>query len=82
MTAARRASKHRNWKESPGNSRSNASQPQQRPIAQSADWQRSYEHYRTLAESSMGADPITSEQYWQHAEHFRRLINEAASQLA
>jgi len=30
----------------------------------------------------MGADPITSEQYWQHAEHFRRLINEAASQLA
>jgi hypothetical protein len=81
MTADRRVSRHRNWKASQGDSRPNSSKPQQLPLAKPNDWRRSYEHYRNLAENSAGADPVTGEQHWQHAEHFRRLINESVAPL-
>jgi cold shock protein len=40
----------------------------------SAQWQRGYERYRILAQN-VPDDLVTREHYWQHAEHFRRLIN-------
>jgi len=73
MTADRHASTRRTWRASQGNARSNSSKPQEQHLAKPNDWQRSYEHYRTLAENTVGADRVTSEQHWQHAEHFRRL---------
>jgi hypothetical protein len=78
MKADDRESKHRNWNASQRNSRSNSSKAQQRPLVKLNDWQRSYGYYRNLAENCANADPHTSEQHWQHAEHFRRLINESA----
>jgi hypothetical protein len=45
------------------------------------DWQRGYEHYRRLAESFAAIDLVVSEQYWQHAEYFQRLVNGSASQF-
>ena len=82
MTADRRSSKHRTWKASQGNTRSNSIKSPRQPLAKPNDWQRSYEHYRNPAENSAGVDPVTSEQHWQHAEHFRRLINEPVAPLA
>jgi hypothetical protein len=40
-------------------------------------WRQTYERYKGLAESACNADAVTREGYWQHAEHFLRLINEA-----
>jgi hypothetical protein len=40
-----------------------------------ADWQRHYERYCQLAQNAFDADAVTREQYWQHAEHYRRLLN-------
>ena len=42
-------------------------------------WRQNYERYKSLAESTDGSDAVTREGYWQHAEHFIRLINEAAT---
>lgn len=42
-------------------------------------WRQNYEHYKHLAESAGRDDVVTREGYWQHAEHFIRLINEAAA---
>jgi hypothetical protein len=41
-------------------------------------WRQNYDHYKGLAESAGSADAVVREGYWQHAEHFIRLINEAA----
>lgn len=82
MTADRHASTRRTWRASQGNARSNSPKQQQQPLAKPNDWQRSYEHYRSLAEHAAGADRVTSEQYWQHAEHFRRLMNESGAPLS
>jgi hypothetical protein len=41
-------------------------------------WRQNYERYKGLAESPGSADEVMREGYWQHAEHFIRLINEAA----
>lgn len=47
-----------------------------------SQWRRRYEHYRDLAQRSGDADSVTREHYWQHAEHFCRLINgSSAAQL-
>ena len=43
-------------------------------------WQRRYEHYRNLAQQVGEADSITREHYWQHAEHFYRLMNGSGSE--
>jgi hypothetical protein len=40
-------------------------------------WRQTYERYKGLAESAGDTDAVTREGYWQHAEHFIRLINEA-----
>ena len=40
-----------------------------------ADWQRHYDRYCQLAQNAFEADAVTREQYWQHAEHYRRLLN-------
>jgi hypothetical protein len=44
-----------------------------------SQWQRNYDHYSKLAQSHMGGDAVTREQYWQHAEHFLRLMNGSAT---
>jgi hypothetical protein len=54
------------------------------PIAASqasrvGQWRQNYERYKSLAESTDGSDAVTREGYWQHAEYFIRLINEAAA---
>jgi len=43
-------------------------------------WQRNYDHYCNLAQANNGGDAVTREQYWQHAEHFLRLIHGSAAQ--
>ena len=40
-----------------------------------ADWQRHYDRYCQLAQNAFEADAVTREQYWQQAEHYRRLLN-------
>ena len=42
-----------------------------------AHWHRRHQHYVNLAENAGGADRVDRENYWQHAEHFFRLISEA-----
>jgi cold shock protein len=44
-------------------------------LTRSSKWQRSYERYRELARNAVGADAVTRENYWQHAEHFYRMMN-------
>jgi hypothetical protein len=44
-----------------------------------ADWQRHYERYCQLAQNAFDVDAVTREQYWQHAEHYRRLLNGSAT---
>jgi len=41
-------------------------------------WQHKFDHYRSLAQATNGNDEVTREQYWQHAEHFLRLMNGSA----
>jgi hypothetical protein len=38
-------------------------------------WQQRYDHYMQLAERTPSDDPVARELHWQHAEHFRRLMN-------
>lgn len=40
-----------------------------------------YEHYRGLAESARDVDRVTRENYWQHAEHFLRMLTEQGASL-
>jgi Domain of unknown function (DUF4167) len=42
-------------------------------------WQQRRQHYLHLAESAGNADRVDRENYWQHAEHFHRLIAEAVA---
>ena len=44
----------------------------------SSQWQRSYDRYCELARNA-GDDLVTREHYWQHAEHFLRMINGSAT---
>ncbi len=37
-------------------------------------WRRRHQHYLNLAENAGNADRVDRENYWQHAEHFHRLI--------
>jgi hypothetical protein len=41
-------------------------------------WQQKFDHYCSLAQAGFGNDAVTREQYWQHAEHFLRLMNGSA----
>jgi cold shock protein len=45
---------------------------------QSSQWQRSYDSYCELARNA-GDDAVTREHYWQHAEHFLRMMNGSAT---
>ena len=49
------------------------SQPQPRAQSGQNQWQRNYERYQALAASS-DSDPVARENYWQHAEHFLRMM--------
>jgi hypothetical protein len=40
-----------------------------------------YEHYRSLAENARDIDRVTRENYWQHAEHFLRMLTEQGASL-
>ena len=42
--------------------------------------QERYEHYRSLAENTRD-DRVTRENYWQHAEHFLRVLTERDASL-
>ncbi|MEN6541089.1 DUF4167 domain-containing protein [Parvibaculum sp.] len=43
-----------------------------------AAWRRSFERYCTLAEAE-GQDRVARENYYQHAEHYLRLMSEAGA---
>lgn len=46
-----------------------------------AQWRQNFERYRALAEEAgRVADPVARENYYQHAEHYLRLIHEAGGQ--
>ncbi len=47
-----------------------------RPELAQERWRQRYEHYRGLAESARDVDRSTRENYWQHAEHYFRMITE------
>jgi hypothetical protein len=61
--------------------RSHSQGDKQKSAGGRGDWQTGYEHYRRLAESFAATDLVVSEQYWQRAEHFRRLINGSVAQV-
>ena len=44
----------------------------------SGQWQRSYDRYCELARNA-GDDFVTREHYWQHAEHYLRMMNGSAT---
>jgi hypothetical protein len=44
-----------------------------------SQWQRKYEHYCSLAQAANGDDDVARQQHWQHAEHYRRLLNGSAN---
>ena len=44
-----------------------------------AHWRGRQQHYPTLAENAGNGDRVDRENYWQHAEHFHRMIAEAAN---
>jgi hypothetical protein len=52
---------------------------QQTPPNNQSQWQRKYDHYCNLAQATNGDDGVTREHYWQHAEHFLRLMNGSAN---
>jgi Domain of unknown function (DUF4167) len=56
--------------------------PSQASPSRFGQWRQNYERYKGLAESAGNADAVMRESYWQHAEHFIRLINEAAAAQA
>jgi len=56
--------------------------PSQASSNRHGQWRQNYERYKGLAESAGSADAVTREGYWQHAEHYIRLINEAAAMQA
>jgi len=56
--------------------------PSQTSPSRLGQWRQNYERCKSLAEGPGGADAVTREGYWQHAEHFIRLINEAALQTS
>jgi cold shock protein len=53
-----------------------SSQPPNRD--KGGQWQRSYDRYCELARNA-GDDLVTREHYWQHAEHFLRMMNGSAN---
>ena len=64
------------------NTRPVTAQPSQGSPYRLGQWRQNYERYKSLAESANSADAVTREGYWQHAEHFIRLINEAVAAQA
>jgi hypothetical protein len=56
--------------------------PSQTSASRVGQWRQNYERCKSLAESPGSADAVTRQGYWQHAEHFIRLINEAALQAS
>ena len=53
---------------------------QVRHPANQNQWQRNYDRYCQLAQSTAD-DAVMREHYWQHAEHFLRLMNGSASSV-
>jgi len=65
----------------PNFSRNTPRQPasQQNSSNNPIQWQQKYNHYCALAQATNGDDAVTREQYWQHAEHFLRMMNVSAT---
>jgi len=66
--------------------RSNFSPNMRRPPASQqnspnnpSQWRHKYDHYCNLAQATNSDDAVTREQYWQHAEHFLRMMNGSAT---
>ena len=55
-----------------------SSQHRSKASANSSDWRRSYDRYCDLARDAHN-DFVTSQNYWQHAEHFLRMMNGSAT---
>lgn len=50
-----------------------------KPSGNPADWRRNFERYTALARNpSARDDDVTRENYYQHAEHYLRLMSGAA----
>jgi hypothetical protein len=62
--------------QTPGNAA--AGRNHQKSDGDQEHWHRRRQHYLDLAESAGNTDKVDRENYWQHAEHFFRLIAEAA----
>lgn len=62
-----------------GEGKSGPATPSQASPNRLGQWRQNYDHNKGLAESAGGADTVMRQSYWQHAEHFIRLINEAAA---
>jgi hypothetical protein len=61
----------RNTRRPPASQQNSSNNPSQ--------WQQKYDHYCNLAQATNGDDAVTREQYWQHAEHFLRMMNGSAT---
>ncbi len=61
-------------------SRRNAQKPSSNANQQNANsqWRQRYDYYCDLAQKAGAGDRVAREQYWQHAEHFCRLMNGSA----
>jgi hypothetical protein len=73
-TSNHRRSKWRGHNNSSGHKNTDPGAGQRHP-SKVADWQRNYDHYCELARNQTSGDLVTRERYWQHAEHFCRLMN-------
>ena len=57
----------------------NGASKQIRPATDNpSQWQRKADEYRAMAECADKSDQVTRENYWQHAEHYIRLMNGSA----
>jgi len=70
-----RSSQWRGQRNAPRPPRSPA--PSQASPNRIGQWRQTYERYKNLAESAGAGDEVTREGYWQHAEHYIRMIHEA-----
>ena len=61
----------RNTRRPPASQQNSSNNPSQ--------WQQKYDHYYSLAQATNGDDAVTREQYWQHAEHFLRMMSGSAT---
>ncbi len=77
---------HAKWRNIFMNTRENRSprrkdaNQQRKPAGNVAGWRQSFERYMALAQNvGQHEDDVTREGYYQHAEHYLRMMNEAAA---